>query len=721
MGAPLWTQEEKDCFVNFIIPQSQFSSGQYDPTTGLTWKELAPLMEAEMTRRGGYPALRVYTENALSQFHYNRFSARALSRGQSDMTHMRASPRMSQPLLGSSITSAQRSVRPPSAEQRPPTAAITSSRKTTSPPGSRWSRYATRFTQTDPKAFLGFSPEETLSVHADPIGHCTHELTSRSSGTRSGRHRGEMYPSEEEIKYNQRQIEGLRGGRRGYQDYKEEDNSEWEYPASHRKVETEWTRRDYKLPASHGDPPSSTNATNGEGELPELQDSSPISRSSLNRTVQSKNQEAKSAFANEDLEELGGSDVDMTSLLRGYKTARPSKDIGQGRNINSKVRSRWEDLESGDGRNRQKINEVQKEQPSNPFSPSALDDSSDEELEVYDEGNSNADASIQGYFHDYEIHRTKKAIPRYSAGIIVDGIYRPAQSPGFGLAVLGSSERPPPVKTSAANKKATEETSAKSKKKEQKKPAKAYFVKDSKKAPSKMEEDRLSKVMSKHPIGYTNRPIPFFESVNLPKILKKSAVAKVAVGERQGEKHRPQIFGNEVSGHRDGNRYMRETEVVGLSAENPGRKIEKHFAGEREVTKVSNIDTHKAGDNAHGSKDNYGATNDSGKHHGLGNSLSAVVAHAASTSASAAPTPSTKASSIPKVDSSMTEKLATLEFIVAHANAETRPEDAAPWAKAIAAQRGYRESASPPADDVRGKDSGVGGDQKKMTGSPKTN
>ena len=108
MGAPLWTQEEKDCFVNFIIPRSQFASGQYDAATGLTWKEHAPIMEVEMTRRGGYPELRVYTENALSQLYYNRFSARAVSRGQSDMTMMRASPRKSQPPSRSSTASVSR-------------------------------------------------------------------------------------------------------------------------------------------------------------------------------------------------------------------------------------------------------------------------------------------------------------------------------------------------------------------------------------------------------------------------------------------------------------------------------------------------------------------------------------------------------------------------------------------------------------------------------------
>ena len=60
----------------------------------------------------------------------------------------------------------------------------------------------------------------------------------------------------------------------------------------------------------------------------------------------------------------------------------------------------------------------------------------------------------------------------------------------------------------------------------------------------------------------------------------------------------------------------------------------------------------------------------------------------------------------------MTEKFATLESIVARATKETRPEDAAPWAKAIAAKRGFRDSVSPVEDEVGAKDTGSDGKEK---------
>ncbi|PVH89825.1 hypothetical protein DL98DRAFT_523715 [Cadophora sp. DSE1049] len=727
MGAPLWTREEKDCFVNFIIPQSQFSSGQYDSTTGLTWKELAPLMEAEMTRRGGYPELRVYTENALSQLYYNRFSARAVSRCQSDMAMMRASPRASQPPSRSSTASVPRNVRPPSAVQRPATADTAYSGDFPSPDRRRRGRYVTRFTQTDPKAFLGFSPEETLSVHADPIGHAYHELTSRGNSNRSGRDRGEMYQPAREIGHDQRQIERFGGEKRGHQDYEEDETSgSMKNMTSRRLGKMEWVNRNYNFSSSSRDIPSSNNATYGDDELPDYENSCPIGRSSFEDHAQHhKHQKTKSSFAPEDLGSPDESDEDMTSLLRAPKSARPNEVDEEARSEYFKLQSRWEELENEDRRKRQKVNKAEVKQPSNRFALSELDDFSDDDLEVGCEGPLRSQHEVVVDSDGDDTRSAGETVPRKITGMMVDSIYRPTQSHSFGIAAVESSQESPPPRPSQSQKKSLDDTPSKSiaprssreparTKKEQKRdadplPTKAPAAKKSKKAPSKMT-NKLPQVTSKHPIKYTDRQVPFFESVNLPKIPKKSAVAKAGVGEGVDGRGRAERLRGE--GYGDGNGYLGGSREIGGPAERPGRQTEKRHVGGQEVVKISSSTTHKSGDNAEYVKRNPGFNNNGYNSKILqSKNMSAQVAVQA-TSTITHTTPALKNASVPKFDGSMTEKFATLESIVAQASAETKPEDAAPWAKAIAAQRGFRESVSPVEDEARGKYSGVGGEDK---------
>ncbi|KAH7419138.1 hypothetical protein BKA64DRAFT_633837 [Cadophora sp. MPI-SDFR-AT-0126] len=738
MGAPLWTQEEKDCFVNFIIPKSQFSSGQYDSTTGLTWKELAPLMEAEMTRRGGYPELRIYTENALSQLYYNRFSARAVSRGQSDMALMRASPRPSQPLSRSSMASGSRDIRAPPAVHKLTHAEAAAANFQAYDMGRERrheGHYISRFTQTDPRAFLGLGPEETLSVHADPIGHYIHELTSRGFGNRSGQDREEVYRPAHEIRPDQRLIEGLGGRKRGFQDCEGDESGEFmENSASHRQADTEWTRRNYTSSSKRRNTLPSNTFTYGDDELSDLRDSVPVTRSSFNMKMQRKHQKTKSDFTLDDLDSLDESDEDMVSLLHGPKSARPNKAVDNDGDGYSKVQSRWKDLENNGQRKRQKFDANEVKQPVNRFGLDALDDdSSDEDLEFYGKGPLHPRQETDGYSVGDDTRPIDNNALRKTTGMIVDGIYRPSQSHGFGITALDSSHYSPTAKSSSAAKKASGDTSAKSKaprgsittgtrKEEQKaanpSPIKASAVKKFKKVPSKMK-NKLPQATSKHPIEYTNRQVPFFESVNLPKIPKRSAVSKAAIEEESG-RDQGGSFGRQNVGDGDVKGYGGGSYAVGGPVNLPGRHFENGPAGgDREVTKVFSSNAYKAKVNADDAKRNPETNKDSIKSQSAIKTLSAVIADAASFTPSAARAPATKKSSVPKFDGCMTEKFATLESIVARATTETKPEDAAPWAKAIAAQRGFRESVSPVEDGAGGKDSGVGGHGKETekTGS----
>ena len=750
MGAPLWTQEEKDCFVNFIIPRSQFASGQYDAATGLTWKEHAPIMEVEMTRRGGYPELRVYTENALSQLYYNRFSARAVSRGQSDMTMMRASPRKSQPPSRSSTASVSRDIGPP---QHPSISATESGWKAiASPPAAQRSlfaddiyprnyvslgrrprsRYVTRFTQTDPQTFLGFSPEETLSVHADPIGQASHELTSGGNGSRSGRNRGEMYQPARKVGSNRGQTERLGGVKRGYNDYEEEEIGEFkENMVSRRMTETEWAHRNYNWPSLGPDVPSSNNATYGDDELPDYEHASRSERSSQKDHAQHKDKKFKPSFTVKDLNLSDQSDEDMTSLLRGPKSARPIEADENARSEYSKVQSRWEDLQNDERRKRQKTKDSEVKEPSDKFAVSKLDDFSDVDSEIDYEGplRGQREADLEADADDDdEIYPDNKSAPSKTAGMMVEGIYRPTQSRGFGIAPLESTKFSPPRKSSSARNKTSDDTPAKFtapsssrdsaiKKNVQKRtanpsPAKDPAVKKSKKAQSKMT-NKLPQTTSKHPIEYTNRQVPFFESVNLPKIPKRSAAARSANGGDLGSGDRVGGLAGVDFGDRDGYSGGEGHRVPAGSVKRPGRSVEDHRAGgEREVAKISSSDSYRARDKDENIERIPGLSDNGIKSRSANDTLSRVIADSASTTISAAPRPAAKAHSIPRSEASMTEKFATLESIVARATKETRPEDAAPWAKAIAAKRGFRDSVSPVEDEVGAKDTGSDGKEK---------
>ncbi|KAF4631830.1 hypothetical protein G7Y89_g6300 [Cudoniella acicularis] len=81
MGARFWSTEECRYFVHVILPQSRYKTGENDGV-GKDWDELAPIMQAEMERRG--IARRQYTATVLFQHWYQKVSPRAQNRGESD-------------------------------------------------------------------------------------------------------------------------------------------------------------------------------------------------------------------------------------------------------------------------------------------------------------------------------------------------------------------------------------------------------------------------------------------------------------------------------------------------------------------------------------------------------------------------------------------------------------------------------------------------------------
>ena len=92
MGAPFWTEEEKEYFVKVIIPRSKYPNGMFDDD-GLDFKDLAPMMQEELDRRG--VSKRRYTGEMLFQHWYQKCSPRSENRGEADAlpsTNPRAIP-----------------------------------------------------------------------------------------------------------------------------------------------------------------------------------------------------------------------------------------------------------------------------------------------------------------------------------------------------------------------------------------------------------------------------------------------------------------------------------------------------------------------------------------------------------------------------------------------------------------------------------------------------
>jgi hypothetical protein len=79
MGARLWSNEEKQYFLNRIVPLSHYATGTFDPKSGHDFKELAPLMQDELDAQG--LSKRKYTGENLFQHWYQKCSQHAVSRG----------------------------------------------------------------------------------------------------------------------------------------------------------------------------------------------------------------------------------------------------------------------------------------------------------------------------------------------------------------------------------------------------------------------------------------------------------------------------------------------------------------------------------------------------------------------------------------------------------------------------------------------------------------
>jgi hypothetical protein len=72
MGAPCWSVEEREYFVNVILPMSKYAGGSYSQPEGLGWGELAEIMQEELDRKG--VSRRRYTSDMLFQHYYQKVS-----------------------------------------------------------------------------------------------------------------------------------------------------------------------------------------------------------------------------------------------------------------------------------------------------------------------------------------------------------------------------------------------------------------------------------------------------------------------------------------------------------------------------------------------------------------------------------------------------------------------------------------------------------------------
>ncbi|KAF8866740.1 hypothetical protein BDZ45DRAFT_576928, partial [Acephala macrosclerotiorum] len=68
MGAPLWTADEEEVFEKIIIPMSDYASGDHIKGSGMSWEDLAPIMQGELEKRNINK--RTYTGENLFQHHY---------------------------------------------------------------------------------------------------------------------------------------------------------------------------------------------------------------------------------------------------------------------------------------------------------------------------------------------------------------------------------------------------------------------------------------------------------------------------------------------------------------------------------------------------------------------------------------------------------------------------------------------------------------------------
>ncbi|KAH6680733.1 hypothetical protein B0J14DRAFT_558076 [Halenospora varia] len=104
MGMAHWTKEECRYFVDVIVPQSKYASGDHDHNApGKSFGDLADEMQNAMTAIGIHK--RTYTQSNMFQHYYQKVSARAHRRNESDVNNT-ALPAGAQPVANAPSSSA---------------------------------------------------------------------------------------------------------------------------------------------------------------------------------------------------------------------------------------------------------------------------------------------------------------------------------------------------------------------------------------------------------------------------------------------------------------------------------------------------------------------------------------------------------------------------------------------------------------------------------------
>ncbi|KAL5329139.1 hypothetical protein ACEPPN_002649 [Leptodophora sp. 'Broadleaf-Isolate-01'] len=689
MSQPLWIEVEDVVFRHYILPQSQYCKGVFNRTIGMGWKELAPMMQAEMSRLG-FPDQRVYTEAVLSQQYYKLFSAHSLSGGEGDI------PRSMAPLRS----------QPGSQPHHPPNR-IRAPARVRLRPG-----YISRFTQTDPKEFADLSVDEALSVHANTEGQSNHDLGGEPG--RSRRDDRKTPTSGYEIEGYYRNDSADRGGqKRKHQDYEDDDTRSMgvdeyrKYNASQRKVEEYLHHPSRKSTPAHQESIPSNTGTYGDEDLPAFEDPNPA-RGIANNNAQREKPRTTRGFVLHGLESPDESDFGI--LRDPFPIPRKeTKDEIKARLDSYEDELRVEDEER---RKRPKTGRVEP-RPNKAFILDTLDDFSDGEMDIFNKGPLRRRPETDEAFDGNGSAPVKK-------GMFIDGVYQPIRRRGFSArpsfdqdqapllddsepairvqSQLTSPEAPAQKKLQGDNsnksKAPRDSENAVTKKKERKNTgpstSKAPAVKKSKKVPSKMS-NKLPQVTSKHPIEYTNRPVPFFESVKLPPISKKSGSAKPHVGKDPVGRGQNGDNSDVRGGHHGENRGFGGSSSVRQPTKKPltqgdveGRPSEKRVNLGGTIHKISDL---PAAVKRTFKIDVDGNIPDSFLSKNTPVAATATVPPAVST-----PAPARNLSSIKESihENTTSARLSTLKSIVAGANVETRVEDAPSWAKAIAAQRGFR-------------------------------
>ncbi|KAL2075755.1 hypothetical protein VTL71DRAFT_698 [Oculimacula yallundae] len=586
MVGHLWTEDEKDVFLHYIIPKSQYAMGSFDPSAGMSWKELAPLMQAEMSRLGDNR--RGYSETVLSQRHYKYLSAHSLSKGEGHVPVSSAVPR--------------------------------------------------QHTQTDPKEFAGLSAEEALSVHANNVGMTEHDLVPKTSRSRVDEQRKQQ-PKHEIGAYQRDNGENLGDRKRRFADYKEDDegfmikHDHQNSRPSGGEVEDD-TQRQGGKPRFVLDTMDTSNESDGDHFQKPFIAPATETEAEVRARLDAEEKQLR---------------IEGEERRKRRKTGHTKVEIGRS---------------STDGES-----EVMPTEPALPH-PSM-----------------NTDISIRGTFVDgiyYPAHRAFSFAPEL--GQIV-----PAPlSDGFDQGSEVSSQLSSPL--IRAQKSSTLGAKKKERKSAPPSPAKSPYLSKTKKIVSKMT-NKLQETSSKHPIPFTSRPVPLFSSMKLPKILKKPGSAKPVLKKNAANKYQADDNrGGQELDSRDGavKPFTQGRPKKSPITEDKGQPVEKTFNISGMTYKLSELP--QAVKRAFGI-DNEGNLLAPSRSSNNAGPAAAAPAHdqtqAYKPSVSMTPKMGSAASSF---NSPYTDKYSVPRSNIEVPDVDTMPEDAAPWAKEIAAKYGYRDA-----------------------------